>query len=63
VLSGQHNQISRVLTTINGSVVSTSTPADISVRVGVGPGLYLFAESVMLGMICSIPVTAAPPFG
>ena len=40
-------------------VVSTSTLADISVRVGVEPGLYFFAASVMLGMICSMLVTAA----
>lgn len=48
-----------VLTKINTSVVSTSTLADISVRVGVEPGLYFFAASVMLGMICSMLVTAA----
>ncbi len=44
---------------INSSVVSTSTLADIRVRVGVEPGMYLFATSVMLAMICSMLLTAS----
>jgi len=48
-----------VFTKINTSVVSTSTLADITVRVGVEPGLYLFAASVLLGMVCSMLVTAS----
>ena len=44
---------------INTSVVSTSTLADISVRVGVERGMYLFAGSVILAMICSMLLTAS----
>ncbi len=43
---------------INTSVVSTSKLADISVRVGVEPGMYLFAASVILAMICSMLLTS-----
>ena len=48
-----------VFTKINTSVVSTSTLAEITVRVGVEPGMYLFASSVILAMICSMLLTTA----
>jgi len=44
---------------INTSVVSSSNLADITVRVGVEPGMYCFAASVVLAMICSMLLTAA----
>lgn len=43
---------------INSSVVSAGTLADITVRVDVEPGMYLFAASVILAMLCSMLVTA-----
>ena len=43
---------------INTSVISTSKLADIAVRVDVEPGMYLFAASVILAMICSMLLTA-----
>jgi hypothetical protein len=39
---------------INTAVVSSSTLAEIRVRVGVEPGMYLFAGSVALAMVCSM---------
>ncbi len=47
-----------VIMKINTSVVSSSHLADITVRVGVEPGLYFFAASVVTAMICSMLITA-----
>lgn len=44
---------------INTSVVSSSNLADITVRVGVEPGMYFFAASVITAMICSMLLSAA----
>ncbi|MFT4569412.1 MAG: hypothetical protein ACI8TX_000783 [Hyphomicrobiaceae bacterium] len=46
---------------INTSVVSSSTLAEIRVRVAVESGMYLFAASVMLAMICSMLLSASEP--
>jgi hypothetical protein len=43
---------------INTSVVGTGKLADIAVRVDVEPGLYLFAASVLTGMLCSMLLTS-----
>lgn len=44
---------------INTSVVSSSKLADITVRVGVEPGMYFFAASVMSAMVCSMLLSSA----
>lgn len=44
---------------INTSVVSTGELARIAVRVDVEPGMYLFAASVMIGMLCSMLLTSS----
>lgn len=44
---------------INTSVVSSSNLADITVRVGVEPGMYFFAASVVTAMICSMLLSSA----
>lgn len=48
---------------INTSVVSSNTLAEIRVRVGVEPGMYLFAASVALAMICSMLLSASEESG
>ncbi len=45
---------------INTSIISTSKLADITLRVDVEPGMYLFAASVIAAMICSMLLTAEP---
>lgn len=44
---------------INTSVVSSTKLADITVRVGVEPGMYFFAASVISAMVCSMLLSSA----
>ena len=39
--------------------ISSSNLADITVRVGVEPGMYLFAASVISAMVCSMLLSSA----